>query len=114
MNPELWDIWIFDRDRLVLLTDVPGVPLKVVVASDGTLGGTFFDGGCWISFLGDFDDARRIAQIAAQVRGYLCKVETLAGLEDDEEMEDIEERMELEDDYSPEEPVPGEFEQDPR
>jgi hypothetical protein len=109
VQPELWDIWILDRDRRVLLTDVPGVPQKVIVASDGTLGGTLFDGECWISFLGGFDDAYKIAQIAAQVRGYVYDCETIAGIEANEP-DDREEEWINDVDYS--EAIPEDFDVD--
>lgn len=106
MEQETYDIWIRRASRTVLLTDYPGPPDSLIISSDGTVGGTFFDAGCWITFLGGFDDAYRIAQIAAEVRGFTVSVEvSWAGCDEpvDEDVDGAEEWMDEEADEDLEE-----------
>ena len=109
---EYYDIWILRSERKVLLTDYPAPPLQLIVSSDGTLGGTYFDGECQVAFLGEFGDAYRIAKIAADVRGFSVDIEEMESWDDepDEDVEGAEEWMETGD--SDDEDLVGEQEEE--
>jgi len=96
---EHFDIWILRRRRRVVVTDLPGPPCDLIVASNGTLGGTYFDGECWIAFVGLREDAIRVGKIAAEIRGFQLDVELHEFLElPDEDVEGAEEWMDEQDD----------------
>ena len=72
------EVWILHRERVVLLQESMGVPAAAVIASDGTIGGTYFDPdtylGPWPLPCIGWGDAWDVAQAKAAELGYRVEV----------------------------------------
>jgi hypothetical protein len=72
------EVWIIHKRRVVLVTDVPGVPVDAVVTTDGTIGGTcypkdVFVGSYPLPAMG-WGEARLVAGRKAIELGYAVEV----------------------------------------
>lgn len=78
------DVWVMHKLRVVQVSELPGVPEAVIVASDGTVGGTIFPRECWLGPFTSWDKAREVAEAKAKELGYQVEYATLEDLCDED------------------------------